>query len=583
MPTDSEQSPREIQREMRETRDDMRRTIRAIEDTFSPEALVDRAIEYVRRGPGDFIGNLGATVRDNPVPVALAATGLVWLAASTRDRGNGHVERRPIRRAHPSPPPMPHDVAPLPADVGHATRAGSSVVGHDPGEILSRPGGTIRGAPTGGGSMSAGAAMRGHSADEGRDVGEAIDDAADSARAMAGAAAGKAKSKARAIADDVRATARSAGESVKSAAERVGDRARQAGREAWQWADETASELADDAADLRERAAAGFDDLGARASAGAAQLRDGAAERYRDNPLVFGLAALAIGAAIGAALPSTRREDALMGEASDAMARRARRQAARGLARAGHAVEAGAEAAGELADEVTDRMVDVAHRATDALTGEEASERGEASSGKDRRAKGGAKGDDTGGNGVGRVAQRGEIGPEATRGRARRGTSAEADAGGEARRSRSATAAGSTTAGSTTAGSTAAREAAGAPRSPEGERIAREADRVRAAAGTMPEGPTSEATRTAAGPKRYAGPEARAAETGLQPDRGLPGPTPARPPLRATSGAALDNRPKPAPGSRPASADKRAEAADRARRRRPTSPSAGPSGFIGTD
>jgi hypothetical protein len=69
---------------------------------FSPSAVLDEIIAGARaigRGSSEFAGNVGATVRDNPVPIALLAAGVASLIASERmgkarsDAGPGRADR----------------------------------------------------------------------------------------------------------------------------------------------------------------------------------------------------------------------------------------------------------------------------------------------------------------------------------------------------------------------------------------------------------------------------------------------------------------------------------------------------------
>lgn len=58
-------------------------------------------------------------------------------------------------------------------------------------------------------------------------------------------------------------------------------------------------------------------DVNANARETAQNARDGLARFYRDQPLIAGCLGVAIGAALGTLVPSTRIEDNIMGEASD--------------------------------------------------------------------------------------------------------------------------------------------------------------------------------------------------------------------------------------------------------------------------
>jgi len=54
---------------------------------FSPRGILDRVFERARglgEGSSEFVGNLGATVRDNPIPVVLMAAGVASLIVSER-------------------------------------------------------------------------------------------------------------------------------------------------------------------------------------------------------------------------------------------------------------------------------------------------------------------------------------------------------------------------------------------------------------------------------------------------------------------------------------------------------------------
>jgi hypothetical protein len=77
---DKNKSPDQLERELDATREDIRQTIDEIEDRLSPGQLVDQAVSYLRgSGAQTFFSNLGRSVRDNPMPVALIGTGVAWM------------------------------------------------------------------------------------------------------------------------------------------------------------------------------------------------------------------------------------------------------------------------------------------------------------------------------------------------------------------------------------------------------------------------------------------------------------------------------------------------------------------------
>jgi hypothetical protein len=84
--------PDEILADIDRTRDEMDRTLAAIEQRLTPGQLVDQGMDYLRHsGANEFVQNLGGAAKQNPMPVALTAIGLAWLMALGRQpaQGNG--------------------------------------------------------------------------------------------------------------------------------------------------------------------------------------------------------------------------------------------------------------------------------------------------------------------------------------------------------------------------------------------------------------------------------------------------------------------------------------------------------------
>ncbi len=83
MKTNGGRRPDEILAEIERTRSDMDATLNAIEHRLTPGQLVDQGIDYLRNsGANEFVSNLGNSVKQNPLPVALVGIGLAWLMAS---------------------------------------------------------------------------------------------------------------------------------------------------------------------------------------------------------------------------------------------------------------------------------------------------------------------------------------------------------------------------------------------------------------------------------------------------------------------------------------------------------------------
>lgn len=92
--------PDTIERELAETRARLDVRLEELERRLSPGQLVDRGLDYLRHGQGAaFARNLGAEVRDNPLPVAVTSIGLAWLMSASALSWNRHddASRVPVR------------------------------------------------------------------------------------------------------------------------------------------------------------------------------------------------------------------------------------------------------------------------------------------------------------------------------------------------------------------------------------------------------------------------------------------------------------------------------------------------------
>ncbi|MCK0511398.1 DUF3618 domain-containing protein [Aromatoleum buckelii] len=231
-PMTSDRSPDEIEAEIAAERARMGDTLEAIQRRLSPGQLLDQVLDYTKRGSGDYVANLGASVRDNPLPATLVAVGLAWLMASgtgTHMRSAEHIAR----------PRAADDESSTGRIKGAAERASSAV-----SDVVHRVG------------------------DAARSVRESVSGAAHSARESVGHA--------------------------RESGSHAGERMREQGRHA-----------RDSAKHYAERASSGWSYMAT------------------EQPLVLGAIGVAIGAALGAGLPSTRREDELLGEYRDELVDRA--------------------------------------------------------------------------------------------------------------------------------------------------------------------------------------------------------------------------------------------------------------------
>ena len=291
-------SAAEIEREVQQSRTEVEQTLDAIQARLSPGQLLDQAVGYFREGRGgEFARNLGDSVTQNPIPLALVGVGLAWMMlggqrfARNGDRlGSAYsddwdddpdaIEEHYVGMAEGSMAYL-HTGADLPA---------SGSFGDD----------------------------RGGFGEDLRDRGQA------------------AKDKLGEFGDQARSAATRAREGVAQAGATIADRA----HEARERVAHAGARMADRAHDARARAR----HYGSRA-------RQGVLRTLDEQPLVLGAIGLAIGAALGAALPPTEAEDRLMGDARDDALRRAtkagRAQAEKARDAAGAVVGAAREEAGK--------------------------------------------------------------------------------------------------------------------------------------------------------------------------------------------------------------------------------------------
>ena len=303
-----DKSAREIESEVERTRSNVSDTLDALRGKLAPGQMMDQAIDQIAdyaRGSGgaEFARNLGTSVRDNPLPVALIGAGIAWLLLSN-NKSSGTAVRSTYDTGPRLLPPPETD-----AYVGSAQTdayVGSMPVGR------ARTGGTRA----------------------------RVSDMVDNTTARAGEAAG-------AVGDAASRAASAVGDAASGAASAIGDAASEAAAattdvfhrtasaagDAASRAAAAGSDLAGGVADAANRAMHGIGSLTHRAAGAAGGGMDAASRQAsmaargvgqlgEAQPLLLGALGLALGAAIGAILPRTRAEDQLMGEARDSVAGR---------------------------------------------------------------------------------------------------------------------------------------------------------------------------------------------------------------------------------------------------------------------
>ena len=261
----------EIEREIAEDRRRIEERIDAIQAKLSPGQLVDEMLAYARNhGGAEFASNLKSSAVNNPLPVALIGIGLAWLIARPNAPGNGG-------QAHSVSQPD----YPLATVTGEVRRSRSDVM-----EGESRYSHF---------EDSAGKQFKALADETGRRAGHFIDESGNMFRGFADAS----------------------GRQIDRIRDETGnllDEASGWAQRAWtamtDAVDGTRSGLSDAGRSLAQGASSSYGAVQHQS----ARLSDMIQTAFRDQPLIGGALAFAAGAAIGAALPRTEEEDAIMGD-----------------------------------------------------------------------------------------------------------------------------------------------------------------------------------------------------------------------------------------------------------------------------
>lgn len=345
-------SAAEIEREIDLQRARVEDTIDELQQRLSPGQLVDELLSYTKGGGGEFVAGLQRNITANPLPVALLGVSLAWLMAKPAPSQVELDRREADRRWDDS----------INARRGYAGSdyAGAGAAYDD------YPVATISGA-----SLT----RVGHTADDrGRHYSEFADESGKRWRALAD----KAGNRAGHFMDDAgnrfRGFTSATGDQVKHFRDEAGN----AFEEASGWASHNFEEARAAMHDMRDQVMHQSERLGEKAQEAGDRLRHEADRlnrtilaQFRDQPLVGGALAFAVGAALGAALPHTRQEDKILGEAADAVKGKAAEEAhhlyEEGKERAEHLYQQATDKVAEVHDQAKAGFDDAARRSSDAI------------------------------------------------------------------------------------------------------------------------------------------------------------------------------------------------------------------------
>ncbi len=338
MANDSEhKSSADLQREIEMQRSRVESRIDQIQDKLSPGQLVDELLAYTKGGGGEFVASLQRNVTANPLPVALLGVSLAWLMAKPAG-GSTSDSPSTIRSDR-------HWDDSINSRRGYGSGSGTAEEDY-PVTVIS--GGSLR--------------RLGSSTDEkGVSYSEFSDEAGKKFRARSDASGKRAGHFTDEAGTMFRGFTNSAGERI----EHFQDEAGNLLDEASGWASHTwqmAREKLHDARDaVQSGASSSRDRLGQAGNMLHGQmdsLNQTILNQFRDQPLVGGALAFALGAALGSTLPHTPQEDELLGEASDALKGKAGEKAAElyeeGREKAADLYATAADKADELYQQVKD-------------------------------------------------------------------------------------------------------------------------------------------------------------------------------------------------------------------------------------
>ncbi len=373
--TSNTRSPEEIEREIERERASLTSTLDDLQDRFSFDTITRQMSEQFREHSGDIGRSLTDAVKRNPTALALTGIGLAWLMLGSRDaprdtgyrsgRTDGTWRDRDDDTVSMDRGRMPDPARPTP-----------------PARPASRP------------DYSTRSHMSHHNTPS---WAQATDD--DTVQSTAD----RLQSQATDVGKSVSGAARDATDATRKAGKSARDGITDAGKNVTSTAKDLATSASDRAAALRTRLAEGTQDLSDEARERviaareyaveardaaltyAKQGRDKAADMFDEQPLIAGALAVALGAAIGTALPRSKTEDAYLGERSDALMAEAERifdeekqklsKVAKAAAdEARHVIEDGKETADQVARDaaktVTDKARSSGQRVADAARDE---------------------------------------------------------------------------------------------------------------------------------------------------------------------------------------------------------------------
>lgn len=328
----------ELQRELEQQRNRVENTIDEIQQKLSPGQLVDEMLAYTKGGGGEFLSSLQRNVTANPLPVALLGVSLAWLMA------------KPAPAAGSSDAQWDNSIN---RNRGYTGDVDDFDYGFDDYDYddVDYPVATISGS-----SLT----RVSQTGEDHNRFAEFLDESGKKFRARTDSLGRRAGHFTDETGNRFKGFANSAGERVVHIRDEAGnllDEASGWASHTWKMARERMHDARDALNSGRRRAGhAGSNMMGQMGG-----LNETIINQFRDQPLVGGALAFALGAALGTALPHTEQEDAVMGKAADKLKAKATEQAA-------SLYEEGKEKVADLHDKVAGKTGEIYQQAKDGIT-----------------------------------------------------------------------------------------------------------------------------------------------------------------------------------------------------------------------
>ena len=81
---DAAKDPETLEREINQTRAEMNETLDSLERKLTAGQLLDQCLKFFGRTGSEIGSSIGQSVKENPMPVLLTATGIVWMMFGSR-------------------------------------------------------------------------------------------------------------------------------------------------------------------------------------------------------------------------------------------------------------------------------------------------------------------------------------------------------------------------------------------------------------------------------------------------------------------------------------------------------------------